>query len=152
MGAWDAMEEHDMGLLEHQVCDHTPELGSRNSSVNGHASWWPLIPVLKHAVCIGVISSMRSIRKTVFMILCRWVDDFSRMQLGRDVPKPESWAADFAQQQENAPGRSASWNQIWDDSSAGPSNEWATEFGQTGAAMVRLCEIAMDALYSIAHS
>lgn len=111
-----------------------------------------LIPVLKHAVCIGVISSMGSIGKPVFMILCRWVDDFSRMQLGRDVPKPEAWAADFAQQQENAPGRSASWNQIWDDSSAGPSNEWATEFGQTGAAMVRLCEIALDALYSIAHS
>lgn len=55
----------------------------------------------------------------------------------------EQWANDFTQQQQ-APGRTASWNQIWDEQ-AGPSKEWATEFGKTEAATVHTC------LFNFAH-
>ncbi|EIE20619.1 TPR-like protein, partial [Coccomyxa subellipsoidea C-169] len=49
----------------------------------------------------------------------------------------DQWASDFVQQQKrHPPGRTASWNQIWDDT-AGPSNEWATEFGKAEAATAR---------------
>ena len=68
-------------------------------------------------------------------MVLRWVDDFSRLRLDGG-PAHEQWASDFVQQQkQHPPGRTASWNQIWDDT-AGPSNEWATEFGKAEAATV----------------
>ncbi|KAK9917532.1 hypothetical protein WJX75_005407 [Coccomyxa subellipsoidea] len=70
-----------------------------------------------------------------------WVDDFAKLQMNGGIAH-EPWALDFAQQQQQhqqqqqqqqPPGRTASWNQIWNDT-AGPSNEWATEFGKAEAA------------------
>lgn len=68
--------------------------------------------------------------------LCRWVDDFSRLQL-HSRPPPEAWAADFAaqqqQQQNGAVGRSQSWGQIWDESGAADSADWASDFAAKAA-------------------
>ena len=64
---------------------------------------------------------------------CRWVDDFSQLQLGRH--EPGQWARDFAAEQQNY--RAQSWNQIWDESS-GQTNQWATEFDQSQSATVGL--------------
>ncbi|CAL8464869.1 g4404 [Coccomyxa elongata] len=58
-----------------------------------------------------------------------WVDDFAKLQV-TGGPVHEQWATEFAQQ---PPGRTASWNQIWDET-AGPSNAWASEFGKAEAA------------------
>ena len=64
------------------------------------------------------------------------MDDFAKLQMNGGIAH-EPWALDFAQQQQQQqpPGRTASWNQIWNDT-AGPSNEWATEFGKAEAATV----------------
>ncbi len=60
-----------------------------------------------------------------------WVDDFAKLQV-TGGPVHERWATEFAQQ---PTGRTASWNQIWDET-AGPSNAWASEFGKAEAATV----------------
>ena len=64
---------------------------------------------------------------------CRWVEDFSSLQLGGQPH--EQWAQDFQQQQQN--GRSQSWGQIWDEGKQ--TNEWATDFEQSQSATVSFC-------------
>ena len=59
------------------------------------------------------------------------MDDFAKLQLESGLTH-DQWASEFAQQ---PPGRTASWNQIWDET-AGPSNAWASEFGKAEAATV----------------